>query len=606
MPKTIGQTWTEISNYAVNAFRPVIDRVQEFINSPVFDKIKSKVFGIIDKIANGVIRLFDLFETPRIQNAVSSICTALSTLWDIALQVGTFMVNVAIWISDNWSWIAPVVYTVVTALLIYNTITFISAILTFLFGSAATAGSLASYLLAAGLIAVGSGGAIVVTTLGWVVLIIIAIIAVIYLAVAAWNHFTGQTVSATGIIFGAIAFVIACIADLFIFIGDVFGTIVEIIKFVGENIWNTFVWLLDFLKIWGSNVIDGMSQICEQLPLYWERFKASVVMKFWSLVYGAGLAFNVLLKGASDIARKMVTPFENFANKVVDLLNSIISGWNNVTKKLTLTLPEMKIFGQTLWKEKTIHLVGSEVDELDPVSWNDWADPSGINLSGVASNFGNALSDYNAANSAIKPIDWNTTALPQYSDYVDWAGTWEQLKNNLDKTWSKEDYKNPVEAFKKWYEKGAALEEGISGLVDGIGELLSDLLGGGGSTNSLLGDFSQGLGGNSNVPSSLEDLLGGYDGGTSDPLGTIADNTGKSAGSASNIEDTLDLAEEELELLRSIAEKEVINRFTTAEIKVNMTNNNTIKSGMDLDGIVTHLSNKLYEELGVVASGVHY
>jgi hypothetical protein len=103
----------------------------------------------------------------------------------------------------------------------------------------------------------------------------------------------------------------------------------------------------------------------------------------------------------------------------------------------------------------------------------------------------------------------------------------------------------------------------------------------------------------------MEKLLGGWSP-DSNVLGGIADNTGKTAGSTGNIEDTLDLAEEELELLRKLAEQEVINRFTTAEIHVDMTNNNNISSKMDLDGIVTHLSNKLYEELGVVANGVHY
>ena len=83
MPKTIGQTWTEICNYALNAFRPVISAVQNFINSPVFEKFKNKLFAIITTIANGVIRLFELFETPRIQNAISKICAAFGVLWDI-------------------------------------------------------------------------------------------------------------------------------------------------------------------------------------------------------------------------------------------------------------------------------------------------------------------------------------------------------------------------------------------------------------------------------------------------------------------------------------------------------------------------------------------
>ena len=52
-------------------------------------------------------------------------------------------------------------------------------------------------------------------------------------------------------------------------------------------------------------------------------------------------------------------------------------------------------------------------------------------------------------------------------------------------------------------------------------------------------------------------------------------------------------------------EKETINRFTTAEIKVDMTNNNNINSELDIDGIVEQLGDKLEEKMEVVAEGVH-
>ena len=45
--------------------------------------------------------------------------------------------------------------------------------------------------------------------------------------------------------------------------------------------------------------------------------------------------------------------------------------------------------------------------------------------------------------------------------------------------------------------------------------------------------------------------------------------------------------------------------FTTATIKIDMTNNNTVNGDSDLDGIVTKLSDKLYEELSIVADGVY-
>ena len=50
---------------------------------------------------------------------------------------------------------------------------------------------------------------------------------------------------------------------------------------------------------------------------------------------------------------------------------------------------------------------------------------------------------------------------------------------------------------------------------------------------------------------------------------------------------------------------EAINKFTTAEIKIEMNNENNINNMNDLDGIVTRLSTKLREELEIVADGVH-
>ena len=79
----------------------------------------------------------------------------------------------------------------------------------------------------------------------------------------------------------------------------------------------------------------------------------------------------------------------------------------------------------------------------------------------------------------------------------------------------------------------------------------------------------------------------------------IADNTGK-------IKDTLSDTDEDLKYLRDLAEMEVINRFTTAEVKVDMSGmQNNISNGMDLDGVVSALTDGLMEAIDVTAEGVH-
>lgn len=80
-------------------------------------------------------------------------------------------------------------------------------------------------------------------------------------------------------------------------------------------------------------------------------------------------------------------------------------------------------------------------------------------------------------------------------------------------------------------------------------------------------------------------------------IGDTAKNTGA-------MKDKMDATSEELKYLRDLAEQEVINRFTTAEIKIEMKNNMKVNSNMDLDGIVTHLEDKLYEAMVVSAEGV--
>ena len=58
-------------------------------------------------------------------------------------------------------------------------------------------------------------------------------------------------------------------------------------------------------------------------------------------------------------------------------------------------------------------------------------------------------------------------------------------------------------------------------------------------------------------------------------------------------------------IFRNIAEREAINRFTTAEIKVEQNNTNYIDKETDLDGIMDAWANDFAEKLDVSEEGVH-
>lgn len=92
--------------------------------------------------------------------------------------------------------------------------------------------------------------------------------------------------------------------------------------------------------------------------------------------------------------------------------------------------------------------------------------------------------------------------------------------------------------------------------------------------------------------------LSDYTAGIGDGVKDIAGNTGA-------IKNSLDISEDELKYLRDIAEQEVINRFTTAEITINQSNENHITNGMDLDGVISAMAEGLAEAIDTAAEGIH-
>ena len=132
---------------------------------------------------------------------------------------------------------------------------------------------------------------------------------------------------------------------------------------------------------------------------------------------------------------------------------------------------------------------------------------------------------------------------------------------------------------KEWLSNlGSQYQTGFS--LDSIGNTLGLDFGG------LIGTRESDVNGSDNSPSA-EELLSG-----------IYDDTGK-------ISDAMDLTEEDLSYLREVANMEWKKEFTTATIVVDMNNNNTINGDGDLDGIVTKLADKLYEEMDYLANGVY-
>ena len=116
-------------------------------------------------------------------------------------------------------------------------------------------------------------------------------------------------------------------------------------------------------------------------------------------------------------------------------------------------------------------------------------------------------------------------------------------------------------------------------------------------------DFGEGIG----------DKIGGFFGKGMEGMGIDtgafgADLTGVPDGVdeiAKNTKDTVDISDEQLKYLHDLAERDVINRFTTAKIQVDMVNHNNVSSNMDLDGIVYYLVTEVDTAMEQAAEGEH-
>lgn len=181
----------------------------------------------------------------------------------------------------------------------------------------------------------------------------------------------------------------------------------------------------------------------------------------------------------------------------------------------------------------------------------------------------NAASDY-----ASKAAE----ASGNIKDFVSVGDAFSEGMSTFD-TWQSGWVSDAFNAGANW---GDGVASGVSDAVSGLFDM--DL---GAATD--YGASGLGTGGYGDF--AMDDLLG---------------NTGQTAANTGAAADALSTSTEELEYLRDIAERDAINRFTTAEVKIDMTGmQNRIEGGADLDGVISTLTDGFTEALLTAAEGVH-
>lgn len=160
---------------------------------------------------------------------------------------------------------------------------------------------------------------------------------------------------------------------------------------------------------------------------------------------------------------------------------------------------------------------------------------------------------------------------------------------------NKEDYQSIGDAFNEGFTTFDAFQDGWASDAFNAGAAWGDGIADKVSNFSLSDVFGQ-----TDIPN-VGDYTSGFNdaianSGVGDSIGNIDDNTGK-------IKDSLEVSEEDLKYLRDIAEQEAINRFTTAEVTINQTNNNNVSSDTDLDGFINALDDAMGEAIESITEG---
>lgn len=226
IPKTWEQIWTGMKNKALSMFAPILTKINQIANSSKFETVSNGVIG------------------------------ALAAIASVATVVLDLLINGASWVVDNWSWLSPIILGVAAALGVYygRLLLVKGAEL----ASAAVSGAVAvakGIMAAATMLVTGATWAQVTAQYGlnsamyacplvWIIILIIALVALFYAAVAAVNKFAGTSVSATGIICGAFMAALAFIGNIFIALwnvaAEVFVLIYNLVGTVANFIGNVF------------------------------------------------------------------------------------------------------------------------------------------------------------------------------------------------------------------------------------------------------------------------------------------------------------------------------------------------------------------------------
>lgn len=247
MPMTGGQIWQSMKNTAMIAFQPVLQRLNDIANSEAFQTFVNGAIEAMATLANVVLNIFELIGT-----------------------VGGF-------IADNWSIISPIIYGVIGALAVYAA--YLGIVKGIELASAAASAVMAvgkGLYAAATMIATGAtwaqttaqlglNGAMYACPIVWIIMLIIALIAIIFAVCSAIAKLTGVANSGFGVITGGINVVIQFFKNLGLTVANIALGIGNAIAALGSNIMTAFHNAICSVQAWWYDLLSTCLSVIESI-----------------------------------------------------------------------------------------------------------------------------------------------------------------------------------------------------------------------------------------------------------------------------------------------------------------------------------------------------
>lgn len=550
LPLTWQDVWVQAKNFAVRQLDGVLQKVNQVANSKAF------------------------------QSFVNSAKIAFFGLKTVAEGVFNGIAAAGKFIADNWTAISPIIWGVTAALTAYVTWQGISVALEWINVAAKFALNLAVTILTMAKIALTFAveGYTAAQTMAnaaawlfpgtWIAAIIIGLIVVVLaltVAIVQWATGTQSALETIGGMFywlGAVIYNIGvAIMNILIIVATAvilaFILVGAAVANVFIGIWNVGVWLVNILVQAWYWLVNTAAMAWAWLKVTVSNILIGIYNFFVEIANGFIKGYNKLGKGAVDTANGFQDAFFSAINAVAkfaqDFINGFLKGLAEIGKVID------SVAGTHFGNAGSVNF---SINKGDRATWKDvgllekksYGDPNGV------------------------AVEQKQAPQFDYAGFVDPSGAMKSVMDGSEKL-TNGKFKDLGESFNKGKDD---TRKGLDGITDTFNEYKDKLTG----KDKPVGNDGTG-----------KDKKGG--GGGKDP------NNKKTADNTKKMADKMDDMDEDMKYLRDIAEKEYVNKFTTAEVKIDMTNYNDISEQVDAEDFMDRLGERIAEHVHTAAEGVH-